>query len=823
MSNRAGGSTTHHTGRGGRGRGHGRGNEPTRTLSGAKDTQGSERAATRGLVILTETIIKPESGYREEISAVGDIRRLSWPDNPQTEKNTVEVKDSEDEEEQVKEEEGVESMSMDGSGTSDNVELVGVKPPEPKERRWQDDFDTDDDDEDEEMEDRSIEVIDGRVQTEADVAGKGATKTKRKQDDMKQHSTQKVSPDKLKTPKREGKYGGNEEEGGKENNSKTGTTGIEKAQTQDTKKANQNEKDKPKTPARDKPRVTNPYKTPTYNTPTRKNKDELKTPTKENGRALNYAAVLKSQQTKLITHEKTKEAYDGFYEVVFNAYNIGERTPQEAITARLQEVMRAILTRAKEVDRKAKINTWAEIENYPTVAKTEDIPDDFFVIKKYLAPDSKNRSVIQGRNSGWRVRITTHIPMGEFEHYWSSSKKSFDKVEFITLRKAPLQNETYYAAGFLLNSSDGQLVGELEEHLTRDIGFPIGISHKPAALDKKAANELWQEAKKARAEAPKHEKSKVFFRNAPLAQQIYAATRQEAHQAAIYMTENYGTTDQDGQYPMLPDGARMRFLPAGVFLDMQGRATAATLFPQQIQFQNMEVVASIPIRDPRQKFPTQENRTMQQLVLDLKDPEMADEPYFRHIKRRFHWNYKVKEYEVSIHGQMYARAAGILRHFKLHMTEKYGPEVGDAIMDQDTAAEFDRSTVTSREGGMSGISIATEDRYLNGSAKFIITGLEKVHSEGKEKTLRDIRNTEDDEHTLNLRSMASGITGQTETTMPTSIRQNMVKSTTDTQGTKATRDSEEWTRCGTPEAEERRAKTITQTPDPREEQRGQYP
>ena len=306
------------------------------------------------------------------------------------------------------------------------------------------------------------------------------------------------------------------------------------------------------------------------------------------------------------------------------------------------------------------------------------------------------------------MRITTHIPRQEFLHYWGLSKRDFTKVEYVTLRDAPLQESTYHAVGYFLNSSDGQLTTELEKALTEELGFPIGINYRPAALDKRAADDLWGIAKKERQNAAGYEQNRVFFKHAPFAQQVYEPTRQQAHQAAVELSKKYGTSDADGQYPRFPDGSRMRFVAASIYLDMKGRATAASLFPQQVKFQTMEVSAPIPVRDPQQRFPTQDNKTMQQLLLDLKDPEMGDEPYFRHLRRKFHWNFKTQEYEVSIHGQMYERSAKVLRELKSALTKAYGKEVGDAIMEVDTeSGMYDQ---ISKDGAMSGITLATEDR-----------------------------------------------------------------------------------------------------------------
>ena len=479
-----------------------------------------------------------------------------------------------------------------------------------------------------------------------------------------------------------------------------------------------------------------------------------------------YAMAAQNPQTKIKTHQKVKEAYDAFYEVTFQADELSSNPSMLEIVAVLKAQIKSILMRAKEVDRKAKINAWADSSDLPTIVKSADVPESPAKLQEYLAPPRRGKMVEKGRNSNWKIRITTHISREEFIHHWGLSKREYTRTQYIPLRSAPLQAPTYYAAGYFLNSSDGQITETLEREFEETLGHRVGISYKPAALHKRAADEFWKKAKKARDQAPDYEKARTYFKNAPMVMQVYTETREQAKTTAYKLNELYGSTDQDGMYPRMPDGTRMRFVAAHVYVDMIGRATAATLFKQQMLFQQCEVTAPIPIRDPHQRFTTQNNKTMHELVMDLQDSESNNEPYFRNMKKKFHWNYKTKEWEVQIHSIMYPRAAKILRRFKEHMTEQYGIEVGDAIMngvEEDIPQEFGSQSATT-----TGISIATDDRYLNGEAKFLIIGMEKVQANQTEetRTLGDIRRGEDDENTINIRSTTSGMTGNSGYTVP---------------------------------------------------------
>ena len=502
------------------------------------------------------------------------------------------------------------------------------------------------------------------------------------------------------------------------------------------------------------PRIENPYKT--RGRPAREDDPRGKSP-------VTYATVTMSPQAKIQTHTKLKEAHESYMEVTFSANEMSNNPSMQEVVDNHKAQIRYILMRAKEIDRRAKINTWKETSNLPTIVKVEDIPDKPSSLSAYL--HKKGSQIQKGKNRNWQIKITTNITRQEFIHLWGLSKREYTRVPFVTLRSAPLQAPTYHAAGFFINSSDNQLVEQLEDEISKKIGHKIGIAYKPAAIVQRAARACWTAASKARQDAPTYEKERIFFRNAPMAMQVYAESRDEALKVAQKLSKEYGSVDKDRMYPRLPDGTRMRFVAAHVFLDMQGSTTAARLFQQQILLQKYEVTAPIPIRDPLQRFQSQQGKTMHELVMDLRDPESNNEPYFRNMRKKYHWNFKTKEWEVSMHPGMYQRGAKILRNFKEQMTAEYGEEVGDAI--KDGSIEEYRNEYGSQNGATSnGISISTEDRYLNGDGHFIIIGIEKLEEHMKEKKRIERISGSEEDKTMNVRSTTSGMSGNTGNTVP---------------------------------------------------------
>ena len=540
-------------------------------------------------------------------------------------------------------------------------------------------------------------------------------------------------------------------------------------------------------------------------------KTGLSTTTKET-----WANAVKkaSPQRVLKTHERIQYAHEMLGEVSFSVgRNCDDIVP--AIEASIfREVIIHALKRGKEVDHKFVINAYHEDTNLPTIKKIEDIPLGLHAIRAYMPHiQVPPRRVKQGKNTGYRLRMSFSIQPDEFIHYWEMSKRTYKKVPYLTLRKTPMQKSpTYNTAGFFINSSEKQCTQQLEEALSAILKTPIGLQFRPAAIDRHSQDKLWQEAKK---DSPS---PRDVYLKAPMALQVYAKSQAQARNVASELYAMYGK-QVDGQYPRMPDGSRMRFVPASHFLDMKSRPIALRMLRQQIAFARNTIAAPIPVKDPNQRFPEYDNKTMQELILDLTCTEKDDEPYFRHVAKKWTREYNPHAFEVEIHNNMYGDAAKILRKLPEVLQNTYGKSAADAL----TYMPQDGDTEISQE--ISVITLDTEDRYMNGKAQFIFTGLETLKGEGMQPSYQE------DERSMNVRSTTSGLTGHNTAGSPdtnldsTNMEVDKYMGSMKPAHKPRSRMEEGWNRVGTEEDTERLQRRIMEAkaPDPGGTTGGQYP
>ena len=607
---------------------------------------------------------------------------------------------------------------------------------------------------------------------------------------------------------------------------------------------NTTQKQKETTPTRNEREETNRTTTNKTNTkPTEaketdtntKEQTEAPTPTSSNQKqTISYAVAANGGQALLRTQEKKRGKNNRRFEVSFTIEETANHNPESELL-NIRNTLTAILKRAKHVDKNSMINTWRESSHMRTIEKVEDFPFTPNDFKMYLNHPYKDRKVLR-RNSGWRINLSFSIPHELFLHYWELSKREYREVPYVTLKDAPMQSERYYNCGTFLNSSDGQLTSQLVEGLTKEIGTKIQCSFRPAPLDKIAADTFWKHAYNKAKEG----KGSVF-KYAPLALNVYAESAELARTVAKRLLEKYGNQDK-GQYPRMPDGSRMRFIPAGRFLDMAGRDTAKSLFVNQIQFNSGQVKMNLPIQQINKKFPQHDNKSMMELILDMQCETKQNEPYFRHIVKMWTRDFKEVKYQVSIHKEMYEEARKMIVNMEEELRKRYGDEVAAEVTTQYDDEEG--TALGSRPSySMSTLTLDTNDRYLNGSARFIIEGMENMTANENTPTLAAQKAQEEDNYTMEMASKGTNDTNETVATMKgmedegntektryqKQREQNTTEHTTTTSTTSLSREgkkTENWNRIGSAEAEERLKTKLTkhnQTHDPGGKERASNP
>ena len=126
------------------------------------------------------------------------------------------------------------------------------------------------------------------------------------------------------------------------------------------------------------------------------------------------------------------------------------------------------------------------------------------------------------------------------------------------------------------------------------------------------------------------------------------------------------------------------------------------------------------------------------------------------------------------------------------------------------------------------LSLDTNDRYANGSARFIIEGMEALNTDDSAPTLADHKQQENDNYTMGIDSEGTNKTQETSRTADGVGRSNGTHSSQTEQAEGDSRDSnkETWQRVGSSTAESQLHQRMTcnrEAPDPGGEPQGRQP
>ncbi len=142
-------------------------------------------------------------------------------------------------------------------------------------------------------------------------------------------------------------------------------------------------------------------------------------------------------------------------------------------------------------------------------------------------------------------------------------------------------------------------------------------------------------------------------------------------------------------------------------------------------------ILNLPFQDINRTVPSQQNKTMGELILNLYDAG-KNEMIFRHYVYGWNSDYHKIPIKVSVLDHMSSKAAAILMNLEDVMREVYGDEVGDIIGNH-------KSDMPAAPEGM--ITLEIKDKYLTGKSKCIIEGMDKLmqkHNPTQQKVIKKL-------------------------------------------------------------------------------------
>ena len=439
------------------------------------------------------------------------------------------------------------------------------------------------------------------------------------------------------------------------------------------------------------------------------------------------------------------EGEERIVEIAMNLPGVTEETVLSNQVEQMRFVLKQILHRGRKIvgDKKFGIQPIfpekAKDMYLGTIMKTDDINSlNVDQLRVYLAHvdekpgNYKKKWLIKGRNSRWRIKFKVKgVTWRKFCHLYQVSK--FDNGisgEYFPIRPASSQGEYSYQLGFWMNSSDKQLVERIEDNLSQLLDTNISLKYDNMPGGYKMINDMWAKAKKQA-----NGDTQIMQRCSPQSQCIYCDETDKTKRIKMVeiLNARYGKQDKNEEYPKLADGTRMRFVPAAEYLSTIEKEKLQTLIMVNTEIKKDSLDYPLQINDTclNTTLPNMDNKTIGECILNLYDHD-RQEMIFRHFTRGWNREYEVRPVRGAVMSRMAKKAKEVLRNLPEVLGEIYGSEVENIV--RKSMAE--PGSIDPEFSGTLKLDIS--DRYLNGKAKCIIEGMDKLHQmnppEGNQKT-----------------------------------------------------------------------------------------
>lgn len=462
-----------------------------------------------------------------------------------------------------------------------------------------------------------------------------------------------------------------------------------------------------------------------------KPKEQTEGAIKENAAAVSFKDTVQDGKRQQLLGAKLKYANTSRFEISANVTtDLGRYPTDDQQAAVAKDILTSVLKRFKFLSKRVAILPWKKETLLPSIEKVEQIPEDLNVVRDYLKNEGpKVKDFRTGRNSRLLVNVTYDSidgGAGEVVHLWQIHKKDkrLKKYMDIVLKRACMQAESYYALGGLANSSEMQIVDQLEEGLSEELGVPIEIAYRDFPAEYRTIEGAWSRAK--RLAGGDIRKS---YEYAPQGMIVYTSAKGGKRRMELIskLMQKYGKLTEDRRYPLMPDGSRMRFLPMESMIPGGQRARLRTAIDRHIQLKTKTTSIDMEFNVDINKVIKEGNhkgKTVGELILGLQsaNTKYGGVPFFKHFVYKWAATYQNRTIGVAVFEHMAPLASDIMGSLYGVMEKTYGPEVGKEIQ-----INLRGGASLTSEGDLESdafqIHLDEDDWFDGGRATFIMTGI----------------------------------------------------------------------------------------------------
>lgn len=358
---------------------------------------------------------------------------------------------------------------------------------------------------------------------------------------------------------------------------------------------------------------------------------------------------------------------------------------EEIISTLLYSFMQS----AQQIDPKVALMPWANTSTHDNLNGNELRLHTGEKVNDYIDIPDLKENLIEGKTYYQNgIRLKTEMSVYEFTERWSKMRyekaETRENNEWTPIKPAEMQKaDKAYPIGYFTGTTergDYRTINECISEITKtetEVSFQFvnqnGVTSK-----------IWQFARQQAERANENPNSKIHkrtkFKYAPSALTVYISDKTAIKETRRTLIEKYGKLD-NGSWPVMPDGSRMRFVPIifGIVnensINKKKQQVFNYLYDQlalQASAKAGEVLLDLEMWDLFTRHKYMNNSTLEEVLHGLTSTTKPGIPIFKHITRKWSRTPSDENYEVAVAPSMLKEAQETLRTIRPALKRKFG-------------------------------------------------------------------------------------------------------------------------------------------------------
>ena len=355
----------------------------------------------------------------------------------------------------------------------------------------------------------------------------------------------------------------------------------------------------------------------------------------------------------------------------------------------VSNILYNLMQGAKAIDKNASLMPWADSSEQKEIQGNELRLHTGEKINEYLDIPDLKENLVEGKmyyQNG--VRIKTDLTAYEFTEKWSNKRyekdEKYPNIEWIPLKPAEMQkSEKAYPIGYLVGTTERGDYNTLNEKIGLFTKTHTEVSFQ-FVNQAGVTPSIWQFARLQAEKANENPRSKLHkktkFKYAPSALIVYVSDKTAIKSARRILIERFGKLE-NGLWPVMPDGSRMRFVPI-IFGNIHSNSTNEK---KQLVFNHLydqlilqasskagEIYLDLDMWDLHTRHEYLNGSTLEEVIHGLTSTTKTGIPIFKHITRKWSRNPEDTNYEVAVAPSMLSEAQETLRTIRPALKRKFG-------------------------------------------------------------------------------------------------------------------------------------------------------